>query len=328
MSINEGFITPAPNANPNAMGKQEVPVAPISCWSMGAVQSVLAFPSTLDEERLKKAFATAAGFWPVVCGRFVKSSTSGFPEFAVSDEQQLESIRNVVDCPGRPMLCPVHTLTAQISLTESPIPYSTQTTTDEYPYQNKHVIQESLGSYCPPLRDDFPVAGADAPLLAVRLSTLANGNSVLGVNWGHVLGDAAAFSRFLEDVSLFYNMGRFADLGEDMPTFTPHVNIPPASEKTLKEYHLDILEPVAVDEMIKGYTDGTTGGQLFTVGLSRKEIAHIAAARTAGEHITENDLVSGWWISVLERAGQRIDRIVQTINVSHLAFGRGQWHRR
>jgi hypothetical protein len=89
MTINEGFITPAPNANPNALGKQEVPVAPISCWNIGFVTSVLAFPSALDEERLKKAFATAASFWPVVCGRFVKSSTPGFPEFAVSASREI-----------------------------------------------------------------------------------------------------------------------------------------------------------------------------------------------------------------------------------------------
>lgn len=206
----------------------------------------------------------------------------------------------------------------QISLTESPIPFSTQTTTDEYPYANKHVIQESLGSYIPQLREDFFVAGADSPQLAVRLSTLANGNSVLGVNWGHVLGDAAAFSRFLEDVSLFYNMGRFAELGDDMPTFAPHVNIPPVGEKTLKEFHLDVLEPQSVEQVFKGYADSTAQGQAFTVTLSRKEMAHITASRTSGEHVTDGDLLSGWWISVLERAGRRIDRLVQTINVSHL----------
>ncbi|BEJ12478.1 hypothetical protein CspHIS471_0209380 [Cutaneotrichosporon sp. HIS471] len=283
MAINEGFITPAPNANPNALGQQEVPVAPISCWNIGFVTSVLAFPTALDEERLKKAFATAASFWPVVCGRFVKSSTPSFPEFA-------------------------------ISLTESPIPFSTQTTEDEYPYPTKNVIQESLGSYAPPLRDDFFVPGADAPQVAVRLSTLANGNSVLGINWGHVLGDAAAFSRFLEDVSLFYNMGRFADLGDDMPTFAPHVTIPLAGEKTLKDYHLDLLEPMGVPEVFKGYSDATTAGEFFTVRLSRRELAHITASRTAGEHCSDGDMLSGWWIGVLERAGRRVDRAVQTIN--------------
>lgn len=179
------------------------------------------------------------------------------------------------------------------------------------------MIQESLGPYVPPLRDDFFVAGADAPQLAVRLSTLANGNSVLGVNWGHVLGDGAAFSRFLEDVSLFYNMGRFADLGDDMPTFAPHVSIPPAGEKTLKEYHLDLLEPMPMADVFKGYADSASQGQFFTVKLTRKEMAHITASRTRGEHVSDGDMLSGWWISVLERAGRRIDRLVQTINVSH-----------
>lgn len=159
--------------------------------------------------------------------------------------------------------------------------------------------------------------GADSAQLAVRLSTLANGNSVLGVNWGHVLGDAAAFSRFLEDVSLFYNMGRFADLGDDMPTFAPHVNIPPAGEKTLKEFHLDLLEPMEIKDVFKGYSDATTSGQYFNVRLTRKDLAHITASRTAGEHCSDGDMLSGWWIGVLERAGRRVDRAVQTINVSH-----------
>lgn len=169
------------------------------------------------------------------------------------------------------------------------------------------------------MRDDYPVAGSDAPLLTVRLSTLATGASVLGVNWGHVLGDAAAFSRFLEDVSLFYNMS-FADLGEDMPTFEPHVKIPKATEQVLRDYHLDILAPIPVEGVIKGYTDTTISSKPVTVTLSRNDIAHITASRTQGEHVSDGDMVSGWWISVLERAGIAVNKVVQTINVNECAI--------
>lgn len=148
----------------------------------------------------------------------------------------------------------------------------------------------------------------------MRLSTLASGNSVLGVNWGHVLGDAAAFSRFLEDVSLFYNMS-FADLGDEMPTFEPHVSIPKATDKILKDYHLDILAPIPVQDVIKGYTDSTIASKPVTVTLTRNDIAHITATRSPGENFSDGDMVSGWWISVLERAGIQVNKVVQTINV-------------
>lgn len=162
---------------------------------------------------------------------------------------------------------------------------------------------------------DYFVAGADAPLVTVRLSTLKNGNSVLGVNWAHILGDAAAFSRFLEDVSLLYNLPA-ADLDDDMPTLEPHVRLPPYSEQIGKDFKFDLLNPLPLEEVGKGYGDAVTSSQMFTVTLTPEEVKHITSLKTPGEHLSDNDLIAGWWVSVLERAGQRVEYVVQTINVS------------
>lgn len=82
MTVKSGFINPDPIANPTVIGKQEVPIAPISAWAVGVIGSVLTFPTQLQEERLRKAFAKAASYWPVVAGRYVKASNPG-SEFAV-----------------------------------------------------------------------------------------------------------------------------------------------------------------------------------------------------------------------------------------------------
>lgn len=82
MAITESHITPKALANPTVKGA-ELPVAAISTWPVGAVASVLAFPTTLDSERLQNAVATAASYWPNVAGRYVKASTPGY-DFAVS----------------------------------------------------------------------------------------------------------------------------------------------------------------------------------------------------------------------------------------------------
>jgi hypothetical protein len=204
----------------------------------------------------------------------------------------------------------------QISLTNSPIPFSTQTVDAAYPYPDKNVVQPDLGEYLPQLAGDYFVAGADAALLAVRLTTLSSGGSVLGVNWAHVLGDAAAFSRFLEDVSLFYNMPYTALDNEDMPTLEPHVRLPAYTEQIGQQYALDILNPLPLEEAMKGYSDAVAGSQQFNLILTQDEVKHITALRVAGERLSDNDLIASWWINVLERAGQPVDYLVQTINVS------------
>lgn len=91
--VAQGFITPAPPANPTTQGRQEVPIAPVSNWAVGNVSSVLVFPSTLDPARLEAAFARAASFWPSVVGRYVKATVPGGPEFAVSEQEGNEETR-------------------------------------------------------------------------------------------------------------------------------------------------------------------------------------------------------------------------------------------
>lgn len=176
-------------------------------------------------------------------------------------------------------------------------------------------MQDDLGEYVTPLRDDFFVAGADAPLVTVRFTTLKTG-SALGVNWSHVLGDAAAFSRFLEDVSIFYNLP-YTDLESDeVPTFQPHVRLPPATDAIKEQFKIPILTRLPIGDVFKGYTDSVAQSQRFTVNLTPDDVAHIAAVRLPGDKVTDNDLVCAWWCSVLERAGQPLDWVVQTMNVS------------
>lgn len=149
----------------------------------------------------------------------------------------------------------------------------------------------------------------------MRLTTLASGGSALGVNWSHLLGDGAACHRFLEDVSLFYNMPT-ADLDEDMPTLSPHVRLPPYNEEIERDFGYQMLTPHPREEVMKGYMRQGEQSHKFTEFLSPDDIKHLTQLRTPGERLSDSDLIAGWWVSVLERAGQRVDSLVQTINVS------------
>jgi hypothetical protein len=59
------------------------------------------------------------------------------------------------------------------------------------------------------------------------------------------------------------------------------------------------------------------GSEQTTVRLSRKELAMIRGESGSTQKLSDQDLLSGWWITLLERIGeQKIDRIIYTINVS------------
>lgn len=206
-------------------------------------------------------------------------------------------------------------------MTNSPIPYSTQTVDAAYPFPDKRVIQPSLGDYLPPLAPNFFVAGADAPLLTVRLTTLSSGGSVLGINGAHILGDAKTFSRFIEDVSLFYNMPSVSLEADELPTFAPHVNIPHSTPGVREQFEFFGVNPVPMADMVKGYAEAEAQSEAVTVILTQDELKHITAVRLPGEKLSDQDLLSGWWVSVLERAGQQFTDMVYTVNVS--VEGRG-----
>lgn len=140
----------------------------------------------------------------------------------------------------------------------------------------------------------------------------------MGVTVSHVFADGATGNRILHHLSHFYHHGT-ALSPESLPTFFPHIHLPnyPPSQQVIEENLVGQVVPRDLSEVHAGYTGGAVGSEQTTVRLSRKELAMIRGESRSAQKLSDQDLLSGWWIALLERIGeQKIDRIIYTINVS------------
>lgn len=189
----------------------------------------------------------------------------------------------------------------------------------DYPYPDTNVVQPGIGPYAASLPQNFHLPDSDSSLFALRLTTLLpSGRSVLGVTVSHVFADGATGNRILHHLSHFYHHGT-ALSPESLPTFFPHIHLPnyPPSHQVIEENLVGQVVPRDLSEVHAGYTGGAVGSEQTTVRLSRKELAMIRGGSGSTQKLSDQDLLSGWWITLLERIGeQKIDRIIYTINVS------------
>jgi len=187
------------------------------------------------------------------------------------------------------------------------------------------VIQPTLQPYMHNLGPEFSVPNTDSPLLALRVTTLLpSRTSVLGIDWSHVLGDGAAANLFIRHLSQLYVDPE--SVLTDYPTFSPHINLTawPPSTEAMAEYDITQIHPVSLEDMAKGYGAAAAASQTLIIRLSAKDqIALIAECKKeleAGERLSDQDILSGWWIGLLERSGTKIRSTTYSVNVSKTEY--------
>ncbi|WWC65082.1 uncharacterized protein I303_107696 [Kwoniella dejecticola CBS 10117] len=308
MSVETTYITPiTPDTRVLKEGVNRIPISPLSLWPVDTIPSAYVFPSKLDVTRLKRAIEMLSGFYPTIAGRFERDQEGFF-----------------------------------FNLTRSPIPFETQTISSKeaFPFPDKRVIQETLDPYLPNLGQEFPLTGANKPLFVIRLTTSSDPEadwSVLGVSWGHILGDAAACLIALKWLELFYVYGSLEGAVDQKGS----LGIPVYGEgiKLLKvendEIHFSPPKknsiPLQEYTYLKGYTI-PEGGKLYAktregtervdlilslseVGSLTKSVKDLLLVREEGSYdknmvLSTQDILTGWFVSLLRRSGQGIKEVI------------------
>jgi hypothetical protein len=198
------------------------------------------------------------------------------------------------------------------------------------------VIQPSLEPYLSSLSPAYHVPNANHHLLAFRLTTLQpSQQSVLGITWAHILGDASALNLFTRHLSWIYSHPhQAAGLGSEedsqrppLPTFSPHVDFPPEvyppGDTSLLRYKISQITPTYPSrEASVKYGQDARDSERITISLSRADLGCLvkmingSAGASAPVRLSVQDVLSAWWIHMLQRLGVSVHRIIYTINVS------------
>lgn len=174
----------------------------------------------------------------------------------------------------------------------------------------------------------MPAAAAqpntDTPLLTIRLTTLLPSNrAVLGFQWSHIIGDASACHRFISLLSLLYEQGDNLIIPlERYPNFGPHVKLPSDSptREAVSKYDITQYLPRKMDTAIQAYRHDADKSEAVTVELSRAElgILKVECQALSKAKLSDQDVISAWWMRILQEVDVDIKRVIYATNVSRL----------
>jgi hypothetical protein len=211
----------------------------------------------------------------------------------------------------------------QIELTGSSIPLSIASLTAEQAFETRDVIQPSVAEYLHALDPRYHEANRGCSLLSIRLTTLLpSRQSVLGITWAHILGDASTFNLFTQHFSFLYTNGTGTCLSpQQMPTFFPHIAMPayPPSQEVLDTYDIKQIYPThAIADQRKAWTEALAASEQVLISISRAELDTLVREFTleGAEFVSTHDILSAWWVSILQRTGYQVKSLIYTINVS------------
>jgi hypothetical protein len=199
---------------------------------------------------------------------------------------------------------------------------SYQTIQADAAFPTSTVVQPSLDPYTSALPPSFGKPDTDSPLLSIRVTTLLPSRStVIGVIFGHILGDGSSGNLYLSHLSHFYEHGPEAVLEpSEYPSFFPHIDLPvyPPPAEVLAEYDSGQIRPREISEMMAGYGGAAEKYEAVTLTLRRAELRALhcmVSDRAGGSRLSEQDVLSGWWLSLLRRTGENVEKMVYTVNV-------------
>ncbi|KAK8869574.1 hypothetical protein IAR55_000141 [Kwoniella newhampshirensis] len=282
-------------------GTTSLPIAPISLWPMGTVESVFTFPEELDKDKLEQAIGLLTSVWPTLGGRYVRRAREG-------EDGKFDFSFN---------------------LTSSPIPFSTQTITsapDPFPFPTRLVIQDTLHPYLPPLGPTYHIPNKDEPLFVVRLTTiLPFRSSVLGINMSHLIGDGEMGLRLVKLLELFYLHGEkvIVSINDDkedvyrlsgflLPTFGDHTKLPPFQPEWDDLYSSWSSIGHDGQKRFEAFKHERETNERMTIEFNQGEIKKLKDVWMDKEKtgiLSGQDVLSGWWIQLMERLGMKIDLV-------------------
>ncbi|ORY88971.1 hypothetical protein BCR35DRAFT_189644 [Leucosporidium creatinivorum] len=290
------FIPPPPSLlasnTPN-----KIPLSPITLWPIGTIPSVHVFPGKLDLKRLKRAVREVAELYPVVCGRL---------RWDEKEEGEW-----------------------WIDLTQpSSIPLTLSTSPSTRAFPTPSVLQPSLSPYSPPLDPTQLNTSSTDPLgvlLSLQLTYLPNHTdgekSVLGLNWGHVLGDGASFCEFVKRLGRAYERdgASASEEGEEKkPNFGPHVVLREPSEEVLNKWESGLLWPTfPIEEGWEKYTSSAASTEVVQLVFSHDEIKllqSLARGKGEDEWVSEQDAMSSYFVNLLRLCGEEVESVVNSVN--------------
>jgi hypothetical protein len=202
------------------------------------------------------------------------------------------------------------------------MPFTVQTLKRDKIFNTTDVMQSSLDPFLEPLSPTFFLPNTNAALATFRLTKLLpSGQTVLGANFGQVLGDSDTCCRLLHHSSFIYSDGVMDHLPfSDWPVYSPSIALGTSERTELSQSQiLKFLKPtdfkVAFGEEARVKADY----EVMTVSFSPKEI--VAMKREVKEgglfDASSTDVTTAWWITLLERGGEVPFRTVfWVINVS------------
>lgn len=146
--------------------------------------------------------------------------------------------------------------------------------------------------------------------------------------WGfkiwHTVADGTSGQQITQLLSALYTDPDLVLKQDQMPTFPPQIKLPlyPPNEDLVDRYSLippyKLEDGVALGSILEADTT------FVSIALTRREIAQLKAeclnCLAEGVQLSDQDVISAWWISLLERAGMTFKSLGYTINVSSLSM--------
>ncbi|ODO00078.1 hypothetical protein I350_06703 [Cryptococcus amylolentus CBS 6273] len=274
-------------------GTTEIPIAPLGLVSGHPILWFYAFEGALDEARLVRAIGLLTSVWPTLAGRYQRE-VGGNGEVAFS-----------------------------IRLCASPIPFETQSIERDHAFPDKRFIQPAEDNpYIPTLPVNFRTLNSESHLFSVSLTTLLpSGKSVLGFQMSHLAQDSESGVRVLLLLEALYLRGQDAlesippNAAYALPTFFPDVGPLPVYVPSQNQGEIVPSQPSAA--ALQAYLDAKKDLSMVFVQLSMWEVKILKAQyrQDVGFYLSDQDVISTWWIDLLRRVGVDVPIVIYVLNV-------------
>jgi len=251
---------------------RRIELAGTDLWITGLINNVFVYPA-LDVKKFEEALSRTLSFWPLIAGRF----------FVLEDEHYI------------------------IEMSDNAIPVSLIENTDltRWPLDLNVVIDKN-SNQLQPFLDEVQTTkligdSRDEPLFRLKLTHLEkSGEWIMGASWSHMLGDADAFSRFLNTISRLYQQ---MEPPEPMPVFERRLWLKEEADEHLlpdiKQFFdgeqmktNDINDQVTYDQL-NIYFSGQQLNELHKLiggqGVTRQDALSAYIILTLNTHCTQNN---------------------------------------
>ncbi|ODO00073.1 hypothetical protein I350_06698 [Cryptococcus amylolentus CBS 6273] len=282
--------------------EQRIPVSDLGLMAYLTVPAVLVFDGLIDDTRLVRAIELLTGVWPTLAGRYKSVGEGDKTKFS-------------------------------IELTNSPIPFETQTLERDRAFPDDYVLQPTLDPYLPPMGSNIRYPNTDNYLFAVRLTTLVPANkSVLGIQLCHLATDATVGRNLLKLFDALYTLGEAALDSSDpkvmMPTFFPVSGVEPlpASEHNLTDDEVFGFPSKPFRKSIQIYVADATTSSRVALRFTKSELQALRDQYQLdfAVKLSTQDALSAWWVSLLNNVGVNVETLVYLFEVS-LDLKRPAW---